>query len=94
MSAADPTATREFTVRFPEELARQVVAVADAEKREISEIFGDAFRGYRSERIRCKLEVARAEAARRYTHSYSEDDVEDLVDEVRGELYAESMRKA
>ena len=78
--------SRVFTVSFPEDLAKQVEAVAKAEGRNISELFREAFRAYRMERNEQKLVAARAEAAKRGPVRYTEDDVEALVDEVRREL--------
>jgi Arc/MetJ-type ribon-helix-helix transcriptional regulator len=87
MSRPARRASRVFTISFPEELAKQVVAVADEESRNISELFREAFRAYRFERIHNKLDVIRAEAAKRVTHHYTEDDVEALVDEIRSENF-------
>ena len=39
MSASRARSSRVFTISFPEELAKQVVAVADEESRNISELF-------------------------------------------------------
>jgi hypothetical protein len=62
--------------------------VAEEESRNISELFREAFRTYRRDRIHRKLEQFRAEAAARSPVKYTEDDVEALVDEIRGENYA------
>jgi metal-responsive CopG/Arc/MetJ family transcriptional regulator len=79
--------SRVFTISFPEELAKQVVAVADEESRNISELFREAFRAYRMERNERKLVAARADAAKRVSQRYTEDDVEAIVDEIRSENY-------
>jgi hypothetical protein len=79
--------SRVFTISFPEDLAKQVVAVADEESRNISELFREAFRAYRMERNERKLVAARADAATRVSHHYTEDDVEALIDEIRNESY-------
>jgi hypothetical protein len=89
MSASRARSSRVFTISFPEELAKQVVAVADEESRNISELFREAFRTYRLERIHRKLDRARAEAAKRGPAQYTEDDVEALVDEIRRENFAQ-----
>jgi metal-responsive CopG/Arc/MetJ family transcriptional regulator len=81
--------SRVFTISFPEELAKQVVAVADEESRNISELFREAFRTYHIERSHRKLERIRAQAAARAPVKYTEDDVEALVDEIRAEHYAQ-----
>ena len=92
-----PSSTRSsrvFTISFPEDLAKQVEAVAKEESRNISELFREAFRAYRMERIISKLEEARAEAAKRGPVPYTEEDVEALVDEVRAEMAAQRKRTA
>ena len=87
MKPSRTRSSRVFTISFPEDLAKQVVAVAHEESRNISELFREAFRTYRIERIHRKLEEARAEAAKRVTHRYTEDDVEAIVDEIRSENF-------
>jgi metal-responsive CopG/Arc/MetJ family transcriptional regulator len=76
-----------FTISFPEDLAKQVVAIADEESRNISELFREAFRNYRIERMHKRLDAIRAQAAKRVTHHYTEEDVEALVDEIRSENF-------
>jgi len=85
MKTSPKRASRVFTISFPEDLAKEVVAVAEEESRNISELFREAFRAYRLERMHKRLDVIRAEAAKRVTHHYTEDDVEALVDEIRSE---------
>jgi metal-responsive CopG/Arc/MetJ family transcriptional regulator len=94
MSTSRPRTSRVFTVSFPEELAKQVIAVADEESRNISELFREAFRSYRIESMHKRLDAIRAEAAKRVTHHYTEDDVEALVDEIRSENYRKKKRTA
>jgi metal-responsive CopG/Arc/MetJ family transcriptional regulator len=89
MSTPSTRNSRVFTISFPEELAKQVVAVADEESRNISELFREAFRSYRMERNERKLIAARAEAAKRVSHTYTEEDVEAFVDEIRSEQFAQ-----
>ena len=88
MSASRKRASRVFTISFPADLADQVTAVAEEESRNISELFREAFRTYRLDRIHLKLERFRAEAAARSPVKYTEDDVEALVDEIRAENFA------
>lgn len=93
MSKSSPTRrSRVFTISFPEDLARQVEAVAKEESRNISELFREAFRRYRIEKRNAKLDRIRAEVAKRSPSPYTEDDVESLVDEVRRGIYEESLR--
>jgi metal-responsive CopG/Arc/MetJ family transcriptional regulator len=94
MAKSKPRTSRVFTISFPEELAKQVVSVAEEESRNISELFREAFRNYRMERIHRKLEKFRAAAASRGTVQYTEQDVEALVDEIRAENYARRKKSA
>ena len=75
--------SRVFTISFPEDLARQVDKVAKAESRNISELFREAFRSYRMERVRRRLQVDLEYARTRNPKGYREQAVEHLVDEVR-----------
>ena len=94
MAKSKPRTSRVFTISFPEELARQVVSVAEEESRNISELFREAFRSYRMERMRSRLADIRAEAAKRVTHHFTEQDVETLVDEIRSENFRKRKRTA
>jgi predicted transcriptional regulator len=86
MSMSRSRASRVFTISFPEDLAQQVDKVAQQESRNISELFREAFRSYRLERIRRTLGSVRAKARDRNRQPYTEDDVERLVDEIRAEF--------
>jgi metal-responsive CopG/Arc/MetJ family transcriptional regulator len=86
MSASRSRASRVFTISFPEDLAQQVEKLAQQESRNISELFREAFRSYRLERIHRKLDAVRGRVRDRNRQSYTEDDVENLVDEIRTEL--------
>lgn len=86
MSPSKFRTSRVFTISFPEDLAQQVEQVAEQESRNISELFREAFRTYRLERIQRKLFAARNGAAVRAPKKYREDDVERLVDEIRSEF--------
>ena len=88
MSSSRRRSSRVFTISFPENLAKQVLAVAKNEDRSISELFREAFRTYRIERIERSLQRHRAEAAARTPVRFTEDDVEALVDEIRRERSA------
>jgi metal-responsive CopG/Arc/MetJ family transcriptional regulator len=85
MSTSRRRTSRVFTVSFPENMAKQVIAVADQESRTISELFREAFRAYRMELNERKLIAARADAAKRVSRRYTEADVEAIVDEIRSE---------
>ncbi len=77
--------TKQFTISLPPDLAAQVVKVAKAESRTISELFREAFRSYRAQRIRELLEASEREGRRRNHQGYTPDDVEALIHEVRNE---------
>jgi len=94
MKTAMRRSSRVFTISFPEPLAKQVVAVAKQENRNISELFREAFRMYRIDRIHRILDSARAEAARRGPVPYTADDVETLVHEIRAERRARMKKTA
>lgn len=94
---ASPSKTRNsrvFTISFPEDLARQVEAVAKEESRNISELFREAFRAYRMERNERKLVAARAEAAAKGPLRYTEDDIEAIVDEIRSDNFKKRKKTA
>jgi len=86
--------SRVFTISFPEDLAAQVDQVAKQESRNISELFREAFRTYRLERIQRKLSSTRTAVTARTKPHYAEEDVEQLVDEIRAELSSGRKHKA
>jgi metal-responsive CopG/Arc/MetJ family transcriptional regulator len=88
MSISRSRASRVFTISFPEDLAQEVEKLAQEESRNISELFREAFRSYRLERIHRKLETVRGSLRDRGRQQYVEDDVEKLVDEIRAKLSA------
>jgi metal-responsive CopG/Arc/MetJ family transcriptional regulator len=49
--------TKQFTISLPPDMAEQVVAAAKAESRTISELFREAFRTYRAQRIQTLLKT-------------------------------------
>jgi metal-responsive CopG/Arc/MetJ family transcriptional regulator len=77
--------SRVFTVSFPEDLARQVERVAKEESRNLSELFREAFRSYRLQRVRTRLREDAEYARTRNPRRYTEGDVEALVDQLRAE---------
>lgn len=83
--------TRTFTVSFPPDLAEQVEQLAKKESRTTSELFREAFRAYRAERLRAIPEESNAEGRARGHSGYGPEDVERLVDEVRAEIWAEKQ---
>ncbi len=86
MSTSRSRTSRVFTISFPEDLAEQVEQVAKQESRNVSELFREAFRAYRFERIRRRLSTARKTAALSAPKGRAADDIERLVDEIRSEL--------
>ncbi len=86
--------SRVFTISFPGELATQVEAVANEESRNISELFREAFRSYRLEKMHKRLADIRAEAAKRVTQHLTEEDVEAIIDEIRSDRFKKRKRTA
>lgn len=77
--------TKQFTISLPPEMAEQVVAAAKAESRTVSELFREAFRTYRAQRIHTLLGTSIEEGRRLKHQGYTQDDVERLIHEVRAE---------
>lgn len=77
--------SRVFAVSFPEDLARQVDQVAKEESRNVSELFREAFRTYKAERARRKIETDLEYSRLRNSGRFGVSDVEALVDDVRAE---------
>jgi len=80
MNAPRTRASRVFTISFPEELAKQVVAVANEESRTISELFREAFRTYRVERAQRKLFATHRFATEQASLQQPEDVVETTLE--------------
>jgi metal-responsive CopG/Arc/MetJ family transcriptional regulator len=80
MNAPRTRASHVFTISFPEELAKQVVAVANVESRTISELFREAFRTYQVERAQRKLLTTQRIAAERTSLLQPEDVVETTLE--------------
>ena len=85
--------TRQFTISMPPDLARQVTATAKAESRTVSELFREAFRAYRAERVRRLLDESQREGAAKNHMGYKPEDVERLIHEVRREQEAEEKAR-
>jgi metal-responsive CopG/Arc/MetJ family transcriptional regulator len=85
--------SRVFTVSFPEDLAQQVDQFARQDGRSVSELFREAFRTYRMEKIRKHMDEDLEYSRQRNTHGYTPDDVERLVHEVRAERERERKRR-
>lgn len=88
MAIRRPRSSRVFTISFPEDLAKQVDKVAKEESRNTSELFREAFRSYRLERVRRRLQSDLEYARTRNPKGYGGADVERFVDEVRTEMHA------
>lgn len=93
MKSSPTRRSRVFSISLPEDMAKQVEAIAKKESRTISEVFREALRALRMQRLDRILESARAEARARGPIPYREDDVEVLVDEIRAERYKKEQRK-
>jgi len=88
MNASRTRASHVFTISFPEELAKQVVAVANEESRTISELFREAFRTYRVERVQRKLLATQMIAVERTSLLRPEDETESAAAELSGEQFS------
>jgi predicted transcriptional regulator len=80
--------TRTFTISFPPDLAEQVERLAKKESRTTSELFREAFRAYRAERVRKAFDELRAQVQANGGETYTEEDIERFVDEDRAEQWA------
>jgi metal-responsive CopG/Arc/MetJ family transcriptional regulator len=77
--------SRVFTISFPEELAKQVIAVADEESRNLSELFREAFRTYQAERIQRRRMATRRIAAERRSRQGPQDEIVRVADKTSDE---------
>jgi hypothetical protein len=75
--------SRVFTISFPEDLARQVEETAKEESRNVSELFREAFRTYRMERARRRLQADLEYAQTRNREGFGPNDIEEFVDQIR-----------
>jgi len=94
MSVSRSRTSRVFTISFPEDLAKQVDKVAREESRNISELFREAFRAYRLERIRRRLDQDNAYAKSRNQRRYTDEEIQGFVDEIRAERVAAQKKRA
>lgn len=85
--------TKQFTISLPPDLAEQVTAIAKAESRTISELFREAFRTYRAERIRTLLNSSQQTGRRNRHMGYTPEDVERLIHETRREDGGDQSRR-
>ncbi|MBZ5521742.1 MAG: ribbon-helix-helix protein, CopG family [Acidobacteriia bacterium] len=85
--------SRVFTISFSEDLARQVDQVAREESRNLSELFREAFRTYRLERVRRRLQTNLGYGRTRNPQGYAKDEVENLVDELRASGRSKAKRR-
>ena len=81
--------SRTFTVSFPPDLAEQVERLAAEESRTTSELFREAFRAYRAQRLRALLAGWHEEAREVGHNGHRPEDVERLVDEDRADQWAQ-----
>jgi metal-responsive CopG/Arc/MetJ family transcriptional regulator len=88
MNPSRTRVSRVFTISFPEELAKQVVAVADEESRNLSELFREAFRTYQMERMQRRLLATRRIAAERNSLQGLEDEIEPAENEKDGKQFS------
>ncbi len=82
--------TKQFTISLPPDMGDLVIATAKAESRTVSELFREAFRAYRAQRVRKILEESVREGQANNHNGYTVDDIPRLIREVRTE---ESQRR-
>ncbi len=87
--------SKTYTISLPPELAAKAELLAKHESRSMSELFREAFRSYYNQHQQVKdfFEEARAYAATRNPHGYTEADVPRLIREVRAEMDREEAEK-
>jgi CopG family transcriptional regulator/antitoxin EndoAI len=85
--------SRVYTISLPPELARKAEALAKRESRSMSELFREAFRMYNAERVRATLKEI-GEYAAAHNPGYSEEDIPELIKEVRQENPTRSLSRA
>jgi predicted transcriptional regulator len=83
MSIPRARESRVFTISFPKNLAQQVEQVAREEDRNISELFREAFRSYRADRLAKKLVTIRKRVQSASQELPGPESIEGFVDEVR-----------
>lgn len=76
---------RTFTISFPPDLANQVEELAEQESRTTSELFREAFRTYRAQRLRDVFSEFNALGRSDNHKGYTPEDVERLVHELRAQ---------
>ena len=84
--AANPQSSKVIAISLPMEMAQQAETIAQEEQRSVSELFREAFRGYRAARLKRLLKEANAMARTQAPDVQSEQDVERLVKVTRAEL--------
>lgn len=86
--------TRTFTISFPPEMAAQVARLAKRESRTTSELFREAFRMYRGQRLRAILDRANAGVRDGGFPRYGAESVEGLMDRERDLQWAKLEKEA
>ena len=77
--------TKQFTISLPPDMGDLVIATAKAESRTVSELFREAFRAYREQRINRLLAEFQREGEANNHNGYTVDDIPRLIREVRDE---------
>ena len=74
-------AAKIMTISLPPQMSKEIQRLAQEEQRTISELIREAFRQYKMNRV---LEAARREGRRlRHGKKLTEDEIENLIDELR-----------
>jgi metal-responsive CopG/Arc/MetJ family transcriptional regulator len=77
-------AYRKLSISLPESMAVQVEKAAEEESSTVSELMRQAFRSYRAQQVKQRLEAGH-EYARERIHNHQVTDVERLAEETREE---------
>lgn len=76
---------RKLSISLPESLAVQVEQAAEEESSTVSELMRQAFRSYRAQQVKQRLEAGHEYARERNIHNHQLTDVQRLVEETREE---------
>ena len=78
-------AYRKLSISLPESMAVQVEKAAEEESSTVSELMRQAFRSYRAQQVKERLEAGHEYARERNIHNHQETDVVRLVEKTREE---------
>ncbi|MGO9318213.1 MAG: ribbon-helix-helix protein, CopG family [Terracidiphilus sp.] len=85
--------SRAFTISMPPEMAASAQALAKQENRTMSELMREAFRAYNEHQVARFIDEMGEYAKTRNPMGYTEEDIPQLIKEVRAEMKAEREAK-